>query len=62
MAGLPMPCGKDSLVFWDGLLWDDESKDAAGDEDMDADRTGPSLMMYLLKNSGLVRMGRNSDS
>lgn len=45
MAGLPVPCGKDSLVFWDDLLWvensddkdaDDEDKDAA-DKDKDAE-------------------------
>lgn len=72
MAGLPMPYGKDSLVFWDDLLWvensedkdaDDEDKDAADKdkgaeaEDKDTDGTGQSLIMYLLENSGLVRMG-----
>lgn len=72
MAGLPVPCGKDSLVFWDDLLWvknsedkdaDDEDKDAADKgkdaeaEDRDTDGTGQSIMMYLLENSSLVRMG-----
>lgn len=27
MAGLPMPCGGDSLVFWDGLLWVENNED-----------------------------------
>lgn len=71
MAGLPVPCGKDSCVFWDDLLWvensedkdaddededaDDEDKDAEA-EDADPDGTDRSLMMYLLENSGLGRM------
>lgn len=64
MAGLPVPCGKDSRVFWDDLLWVENSEDKdADDEDKDAeaedrytDGTGRSLMMCLLENSGLVRM------
>lgn len=38
MAGLPVPCGKDSRVFWDDLLWVENSEDKdADDEDKDAE-------------------------
>lgn len=58
MAGLSVPCGKDSLVFWDDLLWVENSEDKDAEaEDRDTDGTGQSIMMYLLENNDLVRVG-----